>query len=368
MTTPTLNDANGSGRVKIDGVDYYLGPIATAMPRFERLVKRWRWNDCSMPPLSEDGKVLTVSRMVRAFTLWAAKPVERKGQTRHRFTAKHLDNYDRALAPLLQHFGWLPAGLMTVEELKEVRGTWIDDDLRTSTINSRVGLIVRVFRWAVGEMMIPSSTYVGLTTLSALRPGEELLPAPRKVKPVAWADVNGILPHLPTPVAAMVRLQWLTGMRPGEVVLMRWADIDEGFGAVDGVRVWAFYPLTHKLSRIGKDRVIPLGPEAQRILVAHRKPDESSWLFSPSDVRKRLDWGDRYSTQSYGNAIRQVAKRLDLPKWSPNQLRHAAATAADEALGIEAAKQLLGHADSAMTENYVTRRNLQAMRYVAMHG
>ena len=53
----------------------------------------------------------------------------------------------------------------------------------------------------------------------------------------------------------MVRLQRLTGMRPGEVVLMRAVDIDMGDPAC-----WAYRPARHKGQHRGRERVVFLGP------------------------------------------------------------------------------------------------------------
>lgn len=51
------------------------------------------------------------------------------------------------------------------------------------------------------------------------------------MRPVDDAHVDAILPLVSTPVAAMIQLQRLTGMRPGEVVQLRPGDI-ERFGEI----------------------------------------------------------------------------------------------------------------------------------------
>ena len=53
------------------------------------------------------------------------------------------------------------------------------------------------------------------------------------VKPVADRDVDAILPFLSPQTRAMVEVQRLTGMRPGEVVLMRGCDIDSVGGRLE---------------------------------------------------------------------------------------------------------------------------------------
>ncbi len=46
------------------------------------------------------------------------------------------------------------------------------------------------------------------------------------MRPVDVKHAEAVLPYVAPQVAAMIRLQQLTGMRPGEVVLMRPVDID----------------------------------------------------------------------------------------------------------------------------------------------
>jgi integrase len=41
-----------------------------------------------------------------------------------------------------------------------------------------------------------------------------------------------------------------------------------------------------------------------------------------------------------------------VPAWSPNQLRHAAATRIRRELGLEAARAVLGHSSAQVTEIY----------------
>jgi integrase len=52
--------------------------------------------------------------------------------------------------------------------------------------------------------------------------------------------VEAVLTVLASPMQAMVRLQRLTGMRPGEVMQMRWCDIDRS------AAIWIYRPARHK--------------------------------------------------------------------------------------------------------------------------
>jgi integrase len=87
------------------------------------------------------------------------------------------------------------------------------------------------------------------------------------VGPVPIEHVEAVLPRLPRPVAAMVRLQLLCGCRAGEVMVMRGCDL------TPGDPVWEYRPARHKNSWRGKGRVILLGPKAQEIVREFLKPD-----------------------------------------------------------------------------------------------
>ncbi len=78
--------------------------------------------------------------------------------------------------------------------------------------------------------------------------------------------------------------------------------------------------------------------------------------------------GDHYKTSSYEHAIHRGCDRAFPPpegateeqqkqwrkvhRWTPNQLRHSAATFLRKEFAIEAARVVLGHASSAVTEVY----------------
>jgi integrase len=110
---------------------------------------------------------------------------------------------------------------------------------------------------------------------------------------VAEAFVRKVLPFLPPAVAAMVELQILTGMRSGEVVLMRGRDLNMG-----GPTVWQYRPAHHKTAHHGHDRVIDLGPRAQAILRPWLKADLEAYLFSPRDAEAARNGARREGRRS----------------------------------------------------------------------
>jgi integrase len=54
-------------------------------------------------------------------------------------------------------------------------------------------------------------------------------------------------------------------------------------------------------------------------------------------------------------AGRRLAEDDLIPHWSPNQLRHTAATEIRKAYGLESVQAVLGHASMRVSENYAQR-------------
>jgi hypothetical protein len=64
---------------------------------------------------------------------------------------------------------------------------------------------------------------------------------------------------------------------------------------------------------------------------------------------------DLYSVVSYPRAIHRACDLAKIERWSPNRLRHTAATRVRREMGIDAARALLGHSDADTTTIYAER-------------
>ena len=96
---------------------------------------------------------------------------------------------------------------------------------------------------------------------------------------VSVAVVKATLPHLTAPLAAMVKLQLLTGARPGEIASLRPRDVDRSDPAS-----WVYRPGSHKTEHHGRDRVIVLGPRAQKVLRPWLDRDPDMNCFRPAEA------------------------------------------------------------------------------------
>jgi integrase len=224
--------------------------------------------------------------------------------------------------------------------------------------------------------MVPASVYEALRAVAGLQKGRSAAREGEGVKPVQEDHVTATRPYLPAPVRAMVELQRLTGMRAGEVMVMRAIDL-----TMSGP-VWTYRPASHKNRHRGLERVIFLGPQAQEIIRPFLTTDLHAYLFSPRaataarnaaarakrktkptssqlarkpKARPKRAPGERYKRYTYRQAVRRACRKAGVPVWSPLQLRHSAATVIRARYGLEAAKAILGHTRVETSQIYAER-------------
>jgi integrase len=397
-----------------------LGKYDTPESRVEyvRVIAEWEANGRRLTG-SASGKHISVHELVLAY--W--KHIELHYRRPDGTPTSEVHEYKLALRPVCHLFGSLPADEFGPLALKAVRKLMVEgynhplyghqNRLSRGVVNQRIGRVRRMFKWGAENEMVPSSVLHGLQAVRGLQRGRSDARENEPVRPVHPDLVEKTLPRMSRQVAAMVRLQLLAGMRPGEVVLLRACDLD-----VTG-NVWLYRPGSeegpegrHKTAYHGHQRVIAIGPQGQAITRQFLTLDARAYLFSPRDAeaerkaelrRKRKtkvqpsQWnrrktkprkspGDRYTTSSYAHAIakacvkafpppaplaqsvdetkKQWRARLTLEQyeelkrwrkahhWHPHQLRHTAATKIRREFGLDVARVVLGHRSPQITELY----------------
>jgi integrase len=392
--------ATGQAVVRLNGKDHYLGMYGTAESRLEyaRLIKEWEVNGRRLPSASPTD--LTVNELLAAYWDFVKGYYVKEGEP-----TSEQDTTRQALRFVKQLYGHTLATEFGPLALKTVRQAMIDHKitrtkvviepgtckarketllLRTGLarqyINKQVGRIKRMFSWAVENELLPAAVYHALAEVKGLRKDRSRAREKERVRPVAEEVVTSTLPHLPPMVADMVRLQLLTGSRPGEVVLLRACDLD-----MTGP-VWEYRPGRHKSEHHDRERIIFLGPQAQGIVRRYLTLNTAAYLFCPKSSerqrnsqrrekatrprkklrrrqRRRRAPGDRYDVAAYRRAIRRACEKAGLPLWHPNQLRHSAGTSIRKRFGLEASQAVLGHAELSVTQVY-SERDLEAARTI----
>jgi integrase len=392
--------------VTLHGHNHYLGPYGSpeSHEKYACLIAEWHAgasrNGKPAVVVASDHAIL-VSELILAYWRFAKSHYQRAGKP-----TGTLVGIRAALRPLRQLYGSTWAGDFGPKKLKAVRQHTVDIGLSRGVINARVGRIKRLFKWAVAEELIPPRVYHGLQAVAGLTFGRCSARETEPVRPVPDLYVAAILPFVSPVVAAMIRLQRLTGMRSGELAIMRPCDID-----TTG-EVWIYEPSDHKNRWRGQRKQIPLGPEAQGILKPFLSRPPDTYLFSPAEseqwrlnnhppnqgrerktpiypceLKRRAELKEarrrhsnpkrpkraRYDTNSYRQAINYgllQAKKAGfvIPHWHPHQLRHNRGTEVRRKYGIEAAQVALGHARADVTELYAEKNLEQAKRIAKEMG
>lgn len=137
--------------------------------------------------------------------------------------------------------------------------------------------------------------------------------------------------------ADALRIMFLTGARPGEVLSARWDQFD-----LDGMR-WTKPKIRTKQKKI---HTVPISQPVVHILAARKMNSDSEWVFparwSPT--------GHRTQVRSLWAAI---LKRTKIPKARIYDIRHTYATyLLDSQTNMKVVGRMLGHSDIDMTERY----------------
>jgi len=405
-----LHKGSGQAVVTIDGRDVYLGKHGSpeSKAKYNQVVAEWQLNGRALP--AAHSREVTVNEVILAYLNHVKHYYVKDGRptsSQHEIRASLQPFHELYGANSVSEIG--PLALKTLREHLITRGSWT-----RPTINRGIGMIKRMFKWAAENELVSAEVYHRLQTVSGLRKGRSEARESEPVKPVSEEHIEAVNPYVSRQIWAMIQLQLLTGMRPGEVVAMRTRDIDTSG------KIWIYTPESHKTEHHGKHRAIHLGPKSQTVLQPFLKHELDAFIFSPADAEQErqaqrhnnrqtpLSCGNKpgsnrkkkqpkrkpqthYTVASYRRAIERACEHAFPPpnhlqprilrsgkreskkafharltpeekkkitdwkrehRWHPNQLRHTAATRLRKEFGIEAARVILGHSSATITEVY----------------
>jgi integrase len=412
--------ASGQAVCTIAGKDHYLGRHGTkaSLIKYDRLITEWLAAGRPTSFGKPVEELLVLDLLVRYLRF--AKSYYRK--TGHA-SSEH-EKLAHAFKPLKEIYGRTPVAEFGPLQMKAMRQKYLEMGLTRQGVNRRLGYLRRLFKWGVGEGLVPPPVHQALTAVEGLKKGRTEAPECQPIEGVPESAVQAVLPHLTKVVSDMVQVQRLTGCRPGEVCVLRPGDVDRTS------EIWVYRPREHKNQYRGQERLVYIGPKAQKVLMPNLLRPADSFCFSPSESeRKRLaeqhanrttplscgnrpglkrkpnpkrSAGGRYDVASYRRAIHRACdKAFPAPeplgrasgetkrawmlrltqeqkkehaswqarhRWSPNQLRHAAATEIRARFGLEAAQTILGHLHCDVTQVYAARDAALAVRVAAEVG
>lgn len=356
---------SGRDRIRVNGVDYYLGPHGSEEARAEyarlvnELVAQGKAGHARARP--EDApQGFTVSEVLARWWAYAETYYSDRGREK--------DNIGLALEPLERLFGHEAAADFDEVKLEELQqamltGSWMAKKDRKhprrpksggwsrGVVNRRIIKVRTVWRWAEKKKLVPKGTWSSLRTVQAVlknRPGARDI---ARKKTTTMAEVRAVCRHLKPIPRAMLLVQWWTGMRSCEVRLMRASDV---LATED---CWVYRPQQHKTDYLGHDRVVMLGRRAVAALrpwlEAAKKIGPDAYVFpSAGKGGHQLALGQCYTCEGYAQAIRRAVSVAGLDGWHAYLCRHATRMRVSREHGDEAARSVLGQKHLDVTLGY----------------
>lgn len=338
--------ATGQARVRINGRDYYLGTYGSpeAEEKYRQLIARL----LSGQPTAPQGVAVTVREVLALF-------IEHKAKTLGSHTREPAQ-FRSAFKPLAEMFGSEPARDFSPKKLKLLQVAMVQKGWCRNVIDHRINRVRMAFKWAESEELVKPGTSATLRTVEPIPktyPGVRLTPPIRPSSREDVAKVANELRKRSPRAAAMLELQWVTGMRSGEVRTIRGCDLDR---AGD---IWLYRPATAKTDHFEDHapRVIALSVEAQKLLTPWLRADPNEYLF-PSR-RAPL-----YTDNGYALMVRHAGRRIGVSV-RPQAGRHSFKQRVTRALGADAARAAMGHSSIEMTNRYANEQDVQAAIDVA---
>lgn len=355
----------------------YLGPWGD--PQTEANYRAYI-NELTAPggPVIKDADDPTLADLALAFLKARANYYVKDGRQ-----TGQLDRFKAALEFPLKLYPTIPAADFGPRKLILCRNAMEESGrFSRSYINTLVNCFRTIYRFGVENEIVPPQALTALEAVNGLKRRRSIARETEPVKPAPIADVERTLEELPATLGAMVRIQLLTGMRPGEVCAMRAGDV---VTTERGVMVYTLRTdkTDHRRTAAQKKKVF-LGPKVQAIITPYidEADGPDAFLFTPAGAnfdrsitrtrknpprartRKPRKLTPCYNNKSYARAISRAAEAAGVPHWSPNQLRHTYASEIRKRYGLEAAQIMLGHAKADVTQIYA-ERDLQKMEEIA---
>lgn len=199
--------------------------------------------------------------------------------------------------------------------------------------NRTRALLSKVFSFGIEKERIEANPVYGVKKLYEEKPRERVLT--EEELSLLWPFLDRLQPT----VAAAWRLILLTAQRPGEVLAMRWRDLERDS------RGW-WWNLPAELTKTHRAHRVPLSPQALAVVEALRPLTESTgWVLASRADGKRLTW------LSHSSARLREWSGLD--HFTPHDLRRTAATwLGRHGVRPDTIDQLLNHAAGRISRTY----------------
>jgi integrase len=278
------------------------------------------------------------------------------------------------------------AGQIPLSKMSEaVLVSWRDElernpKLTRRGINRKLQAAQQVFKWGRTRGLVSKHVWADMALLEPLKRGE-VGSRPERGRPrraVSAEEACAVAACCSPQISALLRIQACTGMRPGELLRLRWADIvkNPGHGEPDG---WWLYYVDGGGKTAHHDHFARyMLPPGTHEILADYPASPLSWIFSPAaamadrrahrpssrvskvtpsqaarDRAAKRNYAERWGVNEYRRHVERACKIAGIPRFTPHEVRHGIATWMVENYGIHAAAVALNHRNISTTQAYL---------------
>ena len=236
---PRLKEHKSSGRAVCEWVtkgvrhSRYFGPwgSAKADAGYRRFQAEWLASQSSPVPEIAPGETATVAAVGIRWLAHCEKTYVKRGK------ATSEVNLNRSAWRVVGRlFGDLSATEFTPKKLKAVQDSMVGEGWSREYVNAQIARIQRAFAWAVGEELISASVTDALKYVAPIVAGRTAAIERKPKLPIPVEHIAAIRDHLHEDGSrcetlwAMIEVQRIVGLRPGEVCSIRPEDLERHHG------------------------------------------------------------------------------------------------------------------------------------------
>ncbi len=231
-------------------------------------------------------------------------------------------NYESIIKQHLSKVGHVPVGKLTTRDVKEAVG-----EGKPKAVRTRLAVMRSALNWGMADGLLSENIALKVP-LPKVTPAVSGTPSPEELQRIVGMCGDKWF-YRPVLIAAT------TGMRKGEVLALRWMDVDDEYIHVRRTLYWKDGPRFKEMPKNLRSRRVKMMEATKQELAIRGKPEEL--------VCARED-GRPFDPTSLTKAFKRRTG------YSFHQLRHAHATElALRGVNPRAVQERLGHSDVAIT-------------------
>jgi integrase len=226
------------------------------------------------------------------------------------------------------------------KKLSEITVKDVDDykmnrvkDVKAVTVNRELTALRRLFNLAKKWRKFFGDNPVSLSGL--------IKTESQRMRVLSVEEEKRLLQSSSTHLIPIIKTALLTGMRQGEILTLRWDDVNL---ETDLITIRA------EVSKSKKSRKIPVSKQLRKLLLEQKLKNSTTGHVFVTNL------GEPYSAKNHSALKRTFTtarKKADIKDFVFHDLRHTAATRmAENSASIIAVKEILGHADIKTTMKY----------------